>query len=152
MPNSSQSRPPGQTPGKQTVKQARGQVGEDAAAQFLKSRGYSILARNWRPGHAIRGEIDCIAWQGRTLCFIEVKTRSSNEQGRPQEAVNFTKQRQICRLANAYVSFKRLDDTPCRFDVVEVWLNQDGSVAKVSLCPNAFDYITEREHSRRQRF
>lgn len=112
---------------------------------YLQSRGYRIVARNWRPGNAVRGEVDCIAYQGATLCFIEVKTRSSNDRGAPQEAVTRGKQRQLSRLANAFISRHRLDDVPCRFDVVEVWLSgdSDGRAPRLALRQNAFDYCGE---------
>jgi putative endonuclease len=73
------------------------------------------------------------------LCFIEVKTRSSNRMGAPQDAVNQTKQRQLSKLANSYVAMRKWNDTPCRFDVVEVWL-QDSSKPTFALHENAFDY------------
>lgn len=125
------------------VRQQRGQTGEDTAAAHLEKSGFRIVARNWRPssqsgGAGMRGEIDIIAWHGKILCFIEVKTRSSNSFGEPQEAVNRAKQRQISRLANAYVSFHRLD-VPCRFDVIEVWLAPD-ALPRLAVHQNAFDY------------
>ena len=124
--------------------QAKGQAGEDAAAQYLQQHGYKIIERNWRPGNSLRGEIDCIAWHHdqrnvKMLCFIEVKTRSSNRMGAPQDAVNRTKQRQLSKLANSFVAMRKWNDTPCRFDVVEVWL-QDGSKPTFALHENAFDY------------
>jgi putative endonuclease len=121
----------------------RGQQGEALAAQFLESRGFSIIERNWRPGNSLRGEVDLIAWHGsgrqKVLCFVEVKTRASNHRGAPQEAVNATKQRQLSRLANAYVSLHHIEEA-CRFDVVEVWLSDDNSLPRIALRPNAFDY------------
>ena len=129
-----------------------GEQGENEAARFLEARGFIVLERNWRPGKigssnkregradgALRGEIDCIARDGKILCFIEVKTRSSNERGAPQEAVHKTKQRQISRLANAYVSLHKLHDTPCRFDVIEVWIAPNASL-QLRFHENAFDY------------
>jgi putative endonuclease len=124
----------------QASTQKRGQAGEDAAVRLLEERGFRIIERNWRPGNAMRGEIDVIAWQGKVLCFIEVKARTSNERGAPQEAVTRSKQRQLSRLANAYLSLRRLNDTPCRFDVVEVWLSND-TAPRLALHQNAFDYI-----------
>jgi len=118
----------------------RGQRGEDLAAHHLESLGWQIIARNWRPGNALRGEIDIIARDGKILCFVEVKTRSSNQHGAPQESVTRAKQKQISALANAYVSLQKLDDTPCRFDVIEVWLPGNGE-AKLALHRNAFDFI-----------
>lgn len=121
--------------------QQRGQTGEDAAAAFLKKSGYRIVERNWRPGNSVRGELDCIAWHGKTLCFVEVKARTTQVKGAPQEAVTPAKQRQISRLANAYVSMNRIVDVPCRFDVVEVWLPANEKEApRIALCRNAFDY------------
>ena len=123
----------------QTSPQKRGQHGEEAAARFLQRNGYTLVERNWRVGNALRGEIDCIARHGKTLCFVEVKTRASNEHGAPQEAVTRGKQRQLSRLANAYVSQHDIE-APCRFDVVEVWLADDASIPRIALHPNAFDY------------
>jgi putative endonuclease len=127
---------------------ARGQSGEDAAAKFLEAHGFQIVARNWRPGNALRGEIDCIAWgnaarPARVLCFVEVKARKNNESCAAQQAVNFAKQRQISRLANAFVSIHKLPETPCRFDVIEAWLRENGEVARCVLHRNAFDYCGE---------
>jgi putative endonuclease len=124
--------------------QQRGQRGEDAAAQMLVRRGYKIIARNWRAGNALRGEIDCIAWTRgergeRVLAFVEVKTRRDNNQGAPQEAVTRAKQRQISRLANAYISLHRIENIACRFDVVEVWLT-DSAAPRCALRRNAFEY------------
>ncbi len=136
--------------GQRTSRQ-RGEDGENLAARFLEARGYRIIERNWRPTLAgaggkrsgMRGEIDCIAWhddpRGEILCFIEVKTRSSDVFGAPQEAVTPSKQRQICRLANAYVSHHPTN-AACRFDVVEVWLSDDGSTPRIALHTSAFDY------------
>ena len=147
----------GSTPDAPLTTKQRGQLGEDAAAIFLEQRGFQIIERNWRPGNALRGEIDAIAWTRdergqKILCFVEVKTRSTNlsgtlrenqpalrETAAPQEAVTLSKQRQIARLANAYVSFNRLDNIACRFDVVEVRLAR-GVAPACTLCVNAFDY------------
>lgn len=134
----------GSTPAPRLSPKERGQRGEDAAAQMLEQRGYKIIARNWRAGHALRGEIDCIAWTSgarseRVLAFIEVKTRRDNARGAPQEAVTLAKQRQIARLAQAYVAFHRIENIACRFDVVEVWL-EDQAPPRCKLHRNAFDY------------
>lgn len=138
------------TPPERTdTRRQRGQAGEDAAARHLQECGYRIVERNWRFGNAQRGEVDCIAWQGRVLCFIEVKTRAGSSHGAPQEAVTPSKQRQICKLANAYVSLHRITDTPCRFDVVEVWTHDDNTPPRIALRQNAFDYI-EGNTSRRR--
>ena len=95
----------------------RGRAGEQAAAEFLSSRGYRVLARNVRRG---RWEIDLIATNDRTLVFVEVRTRRVMAYGSPAESVGSAKQR---RLANAAEIWLR--DTPdqwatIRFDVVAV--------------------------------
>ncbi len=120
--------------------QQRGRDGESIAAAFLLLKGARIIARNWRPARAgVRGEIDIIAQIGEFLCFVEVKTRASDERGAPQEAVDAAKQKQISRLANAYISLHDAGEVACRFDVIEVWLapNQKPRVAWIE---NAFDF------------
>lgn len=121
----------------------RGQNGEELAARELLSRGYRIIERNWRPGRGQRGEIDCIAWTRdergeKVLAFVEVKTRRNDAAGAPQEAVTPAKQRQIARLAHLYVSLHRHADITCRFDVMEVWLDDDAP-PRCRLHCNAFE-------------
>lgn len=74
-------------------------LGENAAAEFLKKKGYIILERNFRKGY---GEIDIIAVKNSTLVFIEVKTRSSDKFGTPFEAISSWKLRSLIRGANFY--------------------------------------------------
>ncbi len=94
-----------------------GQRGEAAAARYLKRRGYKIVARSDR---AARGELDLVAVDGRTVVFVEVKTRQSQEAGNPGEAVGRDKQRRITRLALSYLKRHDLLGYPTRFDVVAV--------------------------------
>ena len=139
--------PSASKPSTRVSNKVRGQIGEDAAAKFLEANRFQIVGRNWRPGNALRGEIDCIAWddaaQPRVLCFVEVKARANNESGAAQQAVGAAKQRQISRLANAFVSIHNLPETPCRLDVIEVWLDEKGRAARCVLHRNAFDYCGE---------
>jgi putative endonuclease len=125
--------------------QQRGRAGEEFAARYLQQRGLEIVERNWHPpgGNELRGDIDIIARardeRGRNIwCFVEVKARANNERGAPQQAVTRAKQKQLSRLANAYISVHRIADEPCRFDVVEVWLS-DGE-ERAAWHRNAFDY------------
>lgn len=94
-----------------------GNRGERLAAQMLKGKGYVILARNCRNRC---GEIDIIARDGDTIVFVEVKTRSEHTEGRPEEAVTRTKQRQITRAASAWLQQHKLHQHRCRFDVVAI--------------------------------
>ena len=121
-------------------RQQQGRDGESIAVAFLVFKGAQVLARNWRPARkGMRGEIDIIAQIGEFLCFVEVKTRANDEMGTPQEAVGTSKQKQISRLALAYLSEKTNAEIPCRFDVVEVWLVR-GQKPRVAWIENAFDF------------
>lgn len=98
-------------------KRTLGQRGEAAAATFLKRLGYVIVARSDR---GRLGEIDLIAVDGRTVVFVEVKTRSSHDAGHPAEAVDEQKQRRLTRLALTFLKRHELLDHAARFDVVAV--------------------------------
>jgi putative endonuclease len=91
--------------------------GEQAAARHLKRLGYHIIARRDR---SPLGEIDLVAVDGRTVVFVEVKTRDSAAAGHPSEAVDAAKQRRLTRLALGYLKRRRLLECPARFDVVAV--------------------------------
>lgn len=94
-----------------------GRLGEDAAASYLASRGWRVLARNVRRRE---GEVDIVARLGRTLAFVEVKTRSSSAYGTPAEAVTVRKQRRIRMLASAMLADGIGRAQNIRFDVIEV--------------------------------
>ena len=112
-----------------------GHSGEDLAASFLKENGYKILERNVR---GPRGEIDIIARDADTVCFIEVKTRSSDRLGLPLEAVSLQKQKKLACLAMSYIKSNRLEDSRMRFDVVSILLaNKD--TPEIEVIKNAFD-------------
>ena len=111
-----------------------GKDGEEAAISFLKEKGYQILEKNYRCRF---GEIDIIAKDKEEIVFVEVKTRSSLIFGLPQEAVSYSKQLRLTRLALAYFSHHKLKDVPCRFDVVSI-LMEDKKLEKIQLITNAF--------------
>jgi putative endonuclease len=114
-----------------------GRRGEDAAARFLKRLGYVILARGHRDNI---GEIDLIAVDGRTLVFIEVKTRTSHDAGHPADAVDDAKQRRLTRLALSYMKRHDLLDCKARFDVVAVtWPNRGRPI--IEHFQNAFEPV-----------
>jgi putative endonuclease len=111
-----------------------GKAGEDLAAQFLVRRGFRLVCANFkvpigrnRRGVAVTGEIDLIALDGNSLCFIEVKTRSSDEFASPLAAVDLRKQRQITRTAKIYRKIFGLQNTNFRYDVVSIVLNKKKS-------------------------
>jgi putative endonuclease len=100
-----------------------GRWGEEEAARFLRRLGMTIVERNLRTPV---GEIDIIARQGKTLVFVEVKTRRSDAFGTPQEAVGPTKQRQIIRAAQWYLGDGKGRGLQPRFDVVAVRAGSKG--------------------------
>ncbi len=111
-----------------------GKSGEDLAAEFLKQNGYKILARNFRTK---LGELDIVALDKNTVCFVEVKTRSSAAFGLPQEAVFPAKQRQIIKAALVFLQEKKLTDKFCRFDVAAVDFSQ--RQPQIEIIKNAFE-------------
>lgn len=108
-----------------------GKIGEDAAVQYLKEHGYAILERNYR---CRLGEMDIVAKDAETICFVEVKTRSSGAFGTPQEALTRAKQRTLSQVALTYLKEKHLLEISARFDVVCVFGNE-----KVELIKDAFE-------------
>jgi putative endonuclease len=111
-----------------------GKLGEDKAVCLLKDNGYRIIFRNYKTK---LGEIDIIALDNDTVCFIEVKTRKSDKCGLPLEAISVFKQRQISKVALVYLKEKRLLDKKSRFDVVSVLFLDDRP--RIDLVKNAFE-------------
>ena len=112
-------------------------IGESLAVRHLKARGYRILAQNYR---ARRGEIDIVAQDGEFTVFVEVKTRRSLKFGLPQAAVTWQKQRQISKVALAYLQAQNLMDVPCRFDVIAIHLSQQLELLRLEQIESAFDF------------
>lgn len=110
-----------------------GQLGEDAACQFLKKKRYEILDRNYRQNF---GEIDIVTKKGDTISFIEVKTRKNDTYGLPCEFVTKPKQERIIKTAYAYILEKALDMS-YSFDVIEVYFDGE-KVKKINHIHNAF--------------
>jgi putative endonuclease len=108
---------------------ALGQTGEQIAAAHLERAGYELVAANFklpvgrdRRGAVVNAEIDLIAYEGATLCFVEVKTRRSDWFAAPEANVDLRKQRQIARAARDYRRTFKLTSAPYRYDVVSVIL------------------------------
>lgn len=97
-----------------------GRWGEDAAAEFLKKKGYKIIGRNYS---CRMGEIDIIAEKGRYVIFVEVKTRKNDTFATAAEFVTVTKQRRLITAAELWLSHNPTRKQP-RFDVVEVYAPQ----------------------------
>ncbi|MCM8791556.1 MAG: YraN family protein [Candidatus Omnitrophica bacterium] len=112
-----------------------GKKGENWAEEFLKKHGYKIIEKNF---YTPFGQIDIIALDNNILCFIEVKTRRSVYFGFPEEAVSFTKQRKIIKVASLYLKEKRILDTKVRFDVISIVCRDDDY--RIKLIRNAFGW------------
>jgi len=112
-----------------------GGYGERVAADWLRSRGCKVLARNFKGAH--RGEVDIIARDRKLLLFVEVKTRRENPLVRPLEAVDKAKQALIERGANAWLKRLGTRNLPWRFDVIEVYV-EDGKKPRINHVRDAF--------------
>ena len=119
-----------------------GKLGEDYAAAYLDQLGYRLVAANFtlpvgrnRRGAVVNAEIDLVAYDGNTLCFIEVKTRASDWFAPPQVNVDLRKRRQITRAARVYRQMLGIEDKPHRYDVVTVVFN-DASTPQIELLRN----------------
>lgn len=98
-----------------------GWKGEEAAVNYLESKGHRVLERNWRS----RGyEIDIISMDAGFIVFVEVKTRTSSAWGYPEEFIGKQRVRRMIRAASHYLKMHRVDH-PARFDIVAVvWNNE----------------------------
>jgi len=108
---------------KQSKQRARqtGVRGETFAYWYLRRHGYILVARNFTvPG--IKGEIDLVGYDGPVLAFVEVKTRSgsSEEFGKPEDAVTPEKRRHLSRMARQFLAERRIREAQCRFDVLAI--------------------------------
>ncbi|HEV2358444.1 MAG TPA: YraN family protein [bacterium] len=122
-------------PARPGIRPLRGRIGEDAAAAALAARGYRVLARNVRMG---RGEIDLVCEHDGDVVFVEVKARRGAAFGTPAEAVTARKQRALVALASRYLVRTGRGDRPCRFDVVEVWLDAGNRPIRADVLRDAF--------------
>ena len=110
-----------------------GSRGEALAARVLKAGGYRLVLLNFKApigrnlnGAEVTGEIDIIAFDGETLCFVEVKTKATDEFSSPLSTIDLRKQRQIARTARVYRSIFGIRDIPVRYDAVSVLIPAAG--------------------------
>lgn len=113
-------------------KRELGSVYEKLAGKYLEQQGYKVLEYNFL---CKQGEIDLIAKDDKTFVFVEVKYRKANSMVSAIEAVNYTKQKKICKTASYYIYSKGYSNQPCRFDVIGF----DGD--EITHIKEAFDYI-----------
>jgi putative endonuclease len=111
-----------------------GADGESVAAQYLEKKGYRILKRNYRTSGA---EVDLIAQKDDTLCFVEVKTRETDDYGLPEEFVDERKRRKIIRATKVFIGQKRYEDYFVRFDIISLLYR--GDKVKIKHIKHAFE-------------
>jgi len=131
--------PPEDTPAHQRT----GRRGEEDAYFYLRRRGYTIIARNYRSPHH-RGELDLVGWDQDVLCFIEVKTRTKRDLKPAEAAVDRDKQRELSKVAR---DFLRQMPPSCqwRFDVLAVYYEREYSQPSFELFQNAFPVSYNRD-------
>lgn len=112
-----------------------GAIGETAAAAWLETRGYTVIARNVRTRY---GEIDLVSRRGALVVFVEVKSRTSDRFGHPADAIVLRKRRRLVQLAAMCLQQLGLQHCAVRFDVIAVHLSVDGRVREVEHIPDAF--------------
>lgn len=111
-----------------------GRLGERAAKRQLRRQGLKFLTANFRSD---RGEIDLVFREQDCLVFVEVKTRSSEDWGRPASAIDRKRRKRLSHAALDYLKLLHRPPVKLRFDVVEVLL-QDGAVREIRHLPNTF--------------
>lgn len=114
-----------------------GQQGEERAVKFLLSQGLAILARNYR---SYRGELDIVARDVDTLCFVEVRLRDSGRYGSPLETIGLRKRKNLSIAAMDFLIRRHLAYTKiaCRFDVIGIERKKD----EIVWLKNAFEITT----------
>ena len=105
-----------------------GRRGERAAFFYLRRKGFVVVARGWRSG-IVRGDLDLIAWEDDTLCFIEVKTRTTRAVATAEASVDEDKRRTLRRLARHYLRQlpdreRAMQEVPVRFDILSIYFEE----------------------------
>jgi putative endonuclease len=113
-----------------------GEWGEAQARCYLEAIGYIFVDRNFR---APEGEMDLVMQDGDIVVFVEVKTRTSNKFGTPEESVSKVKRQRLQRAAWAFLQEHEMLDTSWRIDVVAIEANPNRTIQRLDHYPGAFD-------------
>ena len=108
-----------------------GKIGETIAVEYLESKGYIILEKNWHNHHQ---EIDIITTKGNELAIVEVKCRKGDPLIEPYNAVTRNKQNLLIKAANAYIQQKNID-METRFDIISITIGEETNIEHIE---NAF--------------
>lgn len=112
-----------------------GEEGEELAVAYLESKGYTILEQNYHFEHA---EVDIVAYDnGVSIVFAEVKKRSTNRYGEPEEYIDDEKKKHIYHAAEAWLYERKMDGAPVRFDVISI-IQQGNESPEIKHFENAF--------------
>lgn len=126
-----------------TSAQQTGQQGEQAARAYLLTRGWQIVAANWRPPAPLRGDLDLIAHDGREIVIVEVRTRRARSSvtafERAYTSIGGRKRQQVIALAHAYMIAQHPATTPWRIDVIAVTFAANGA-AQIDHTEAALDW------------
>jgi putative endonuclease len=114
-----------------------GRRGEEEAYFYLRRHGYVMVARNYRSPRS-RSELDLVGWDGDTLCFIEVKTRTTRDVKPAEAAVDAEKQRDLARVAREFLR-KTNGNPPFRFDIISIYF-EAGQEIQIELFKDAFNF------------
>ncbi len=113
----------------------KGRVGELIAKKYLQNKGYCIIEENYRTKYA---EIDLIAWENGALVFVEVRTKTGECFGSPEESINRNKIKKLIRNAEAYTAIKRYSKVH-RIDAICIVLDKRGGANRISHHQNIID-------------
>ena len=128
------------------VARSTGVRGETYAYWYLRRQGYVFVAKNYTP-RGIKGELDLIGYDGKTLAFVEVRTRTVKEDAAalPELSVTREKQRVVVRTAQRFLAERHVEECPLRFDVVAID-NHPGKPPVVRLHKDAFSPQLDRQY------
>lgn len=115
-----------------------GIFGEKMAKRYLESKGYKIIAQNYKNHY---GEIDLIAQDGSFFIFIEVKTRIKNTFGFPEEAINRQKQRRLIRISSQYLLENQIENENYRIDSISIEVDEGNNKARIRHLKDAIKYF-----------
>ncbi len=110
-----------------------GKMGEELAEEYLKDKGFAILQKNYSTS---LGEIDIIAKKDNKICFIEVKTRTNEDKGKPYEAVNKRKINHLKSATTLYLLKNSYKECKLSLDTISIVLNKDNSIKKLMYFEN----------------
>jgi putative endonuclease len=115
------------------ARQAFGELGERIAERWLRRAGWRVLQRRFRSGHR---DIDLVVERDGTVAFVEVKARRGSRFGQPVEAVNWRKQKELCKSARVWIDRHGRSPEVYRFDVIGVLMENER--VRIRHVPDAF--------------